>query len=151
MALFADPLKDPLRSVHHTGRRDALPKVGDEGTRGVAARVIRAVATRFGGGAAQAAEVARCEGGHGAGRRLVNEKVDRGLAVVDGVAVVTAVMSDEAGAIAMVEASHGRNASPAGAKHAPLEGLLRVAKGIFAAVESGSGRAVGVDLATKQE
>ena len=28
VALFADPLEDPLRSVHHASRRDALPEVG---------------------------------------------------------------------------------------------------------------------------
>ena len=135
MALFADPLEDSLSPVHHTGSRDALPEVGDEGTRSVAACVVRAVTSLLGGGAAQAAEVARRERGHGAGRRLVDEKVDRSFAVVDSVAVVAVVVSDEAGAVAVVEAPHGWDAPPSGAQHAPLEGLLRVAKGVLAAIE----------------
>ena len=56
-------------------------------------------------------------GTHGAGHRLVDEKVDGGFAVVDGVAVVAVVVSDEAGAVAVVKAPHGRDAPPAGAEH----------------------------------
>ena len=43
VALFADAFEDALRSVHDARCGDALAKVGDEGARGEAARIVGAV------------------------------------------------------------------------------------------------------------
>ena len=84
MALFVDAFHDTLSSIHDAGRRHALPVVRDEGAGGEAAGVVRAVEATLSCSAAQAAKATRRVWGH-APEVLVDEEMDHGLSVEDGV------------------------------------------------------------------
>jgi len=81
-------VKDALHAVHDDRTRDALRVEGDEGAGGRAGAVSCRVAAAHHRVAGEAAEAASRVRAHAA-EDLVDEQVDEGLAVLDGVDIET--------------------------------------------------------------
>ena len=132
-----DAVEDAPRAVHHDCARDALRVEGHERASRRAQRVVGGVAAVGCRVACEAAEAASREGAHAA-ERLVDEQLHRGLLVLDGVDVVTCVVSDEAGAGGMVKLAEARHSALARAEDSVFEALCRVAHAVLMTVQRGA-------------